>query len=338
MKSETPQKHELIEEISTDKEHFLARKLREYLQKKTIRGFKGLSFYEVGRYFLRSIFMENISLSASSLSFNFFLALFPALLFLLTLIAYLPFHGMKTQLIEQLSLILPERTYEEISQTILEILRKQNSSLLSFGFLLTIYFASNAFHILINTFNRRLAGTDMRAKQNWFVIRARAIFLTFLLTVLIIIFLAIVTVSVQIETFMIENGWPLVSLYSFLIVLIEYLLVAAVFVFTISSIYYFAPSKTERWTFFSIGALLAGALSIIATFGFTLYVNNFDSYNKVYGSIGAIIALMVLIYINTFSMIIGFELNTSIDKAEIARVRIKKKQISSQQLPSDNIR
>ena len=338
MKSETPQNHELIEEISTDKEHFLARKLREYLQKKTIRGFKGLSFYEVGRYFLRSIFMENISLSASSLSFNFFLALFPALLFLLTLIAYLPFHGMKTQLIEQLSLILPERTYEEISQTILEILRKQNSSLLSFGFLLTIYFASNAFHILIKTFNRRLAGTDMLAKQNWFIIRARAIFLTFLLTVLIILFLAIVTVSVQIETYMIENDWPLVRLYSFLIVLIEYLLVAAVFVFTISSIYFFAPSKTERWRFFSIGALLAGALSIIATFGFTLYVNNFDSYNKVYGSIGAIIALMVLIYINTFSMIIGFELNTSIDKAEIARVRIKKKQISSQQQPSDNIR
>jgi membrane protein len=178
----------------------------------------------------------------------------------------------------------------------------------------------------------------MRAKQNWFIIRARAIFLTFLLTVLIIIFLAIVTVSVQIETYMIENDWPLVRLYSFLIVLIEYLLVAAVFVFTISSIYFFAPSKTERWTFFSIGALLAGVLSIIATFGFTLYVNNFDSYNKVYGSIGAIIALMVLIYINTFSMIIGFELNTSIDKAEIARVRIKKKQISSQQLPSDNIR
>ena len=94
MKSETPQNQELFEEISTEKEHFLARKMREYLQNKTIRGFKGLSFYEVGRYFLRAIFMENISLSASSLSFNFFLALFPALLFLLTLIAYLPFNGM----------------------------------------------------------------------------------------------------------------------------------------------------------------------------------------------------------------------------------------------------
>lgn len=338
MKSEYPPNRELIEEISPEEEHYIARKLREYLQNKTIRGFKGLSFYEVGRYFLRSLFMENISLSASSLSFNFFLALFPALLFLLTLIAYLPFDGMKTQLIEQLSLILPDSTYKEISQTILEILRKQNSSLLSFGFLLTIYFASNAFHILINTFNRRLAGTDMRAKQNWFIIRGRAIFLTFLLTVLIIVFLAIVTASVQIETYMIDHDWPLVSIYSFLILLIEYLLIGAVFVFTISSIYYFAPSKTERWRFFSIGALLAGALAIIATFGFTLYVNNFDSYNKVYGSIGAIIALMVLIYINTFSMIIGFELNTSIDKAEIARVRIKKKQISSQPPPSDKIR
>ncbi len=336
--SNKPVGNELIEEISTEKEHFLARKLREFLQKKTIRGFKGLSFYEVGRYFLRAIFMENISISASSLSFNFFLALFPALLFLLTLIAYLPFNGMKTQLIEQLSLILPERTYKEISQTILEILRKQNSSLLSFGFLLTIYFASNAFHILINNFNRRLAGTDMLSKQNWIVIRSKAVFLTFVLSVLIIVFLAIVTISVQIETYMIEHDWPLVEVYSFLLVLVEYILVAAVFIFTISTIYYFAPSKTERWRFFSIGALLAGVLSIVATFGFTLYVNNFDSYNKVYGSIGAIIALMVLIYINTFSMIIGFELNTSIDKAEIARVKIKKKQISSQQPPVGKIR
>jgi len=89
------------------------------------------------------------------------------------------------------------------------------------------------------------------------------------------------------------------------------------FLLAISSLYYYAPSKTSKWRFFTVGSFLASFLSIIATLGFTLYVNNFDSYNKIYGSIGAILALMVLIYINVFLVIVGFELNTSIDKAEI---------------------
>ena len=98
------------------------------------------------------------------------------------------------------------------------------------------------------------------------------------------------------------------------------------FVLAISSLYYFAPSKTVHWKFFTAGSFIASTLSIIATFGFTMYVNNFDSYNKIYGSIGAILALMVLIYINVFLVIIGFELNTSIDRAEIRSASLTEKQ------------
>jgi membrane protein len=302
-------------------ENPLAKKIRIYLQGKTTKGLKGNNFYDVGRYFLRSLFKENLSVRASALSFNFFLALFPALMFLLTLIAYLPIKGMKTQFINQLALILPQRTYEEIAETIIEILNKQNSSLLSFGFLLTIYFASNAFHLLINSFNRSLA-QGHSIKHNYITIRAKAVFLTFFISILIISFLLLITWAYQIEHYMEIHQWKLLTIYSFLIETVKYFMIGGIFLLAISSIYYFAPSSKKRWRFFSAGSVVATILALITTFGFSIYVNNFDSYNKIYGSIGAILALMALIYMNSLSVIIGFELNTSIDKAELSKNKI----------------
>lgn len=307
-----------------DEPEFL-RRIRQYFEKRTLKGLKGHSIWEVGMYFIQTLFKENLSSRASSLSFNFFLALFPALIFLLTLIAYLPYDGLKQQLMEQLSMILPERTYQEVAQTIQEILLKQNSGLLSFGFLLTIYFSSNAFHLLISNFNKRIKAYTV-VKQNWFSIRIKAIYLTLIQSILIIVFLSLVTWAYQIEYYMEAKEWPLAELYSFVVEFLKYILMMGLFVLAISSLYYFAPSKTVHWKFFTAGSFIASTLSIIATFGFTMYVNNFDSYNKIYGSIGAILALMVLIYINVFLVIIGFELNTSIDRAEIRSARLAEKQ------------
>jgi membrane protein len=92
----------------------------------------------------------------------------------------------------------------------------------------------------------------------------------------------------------------------------------------ISSIYYFGPSNTKRWRFLSAGSITATVLGGISTLAFGMYVNNFNTYNKVYGSIGAIIALMILIYINVLTIIVGFELNVSIEKALAQRERTKK--------------
>ena len=290
----------------------------QYFKRTTIKGLNGHSIYDVGKYFFRSMFLENLNIRATSLSFNFFTALFPALIFLLTLIAYLPIKGIKTQFIQQLALILPKKTYEEISSTILEILHKQNSSLLSFGFILTVYFASNSFHLMINTFNRRVA---VPQKKSWLHIRGKAVFLTFWMCILIIFFLLLVTWTFQIEAYMEAHKWPLFSVYAVILTIFEYILMCALFLFAISSIYFFAPSNHQRWRFFSVGAVFTTILSILTTFGFSIYVNNFDSYNKVYGSIGAILALMVLIYMNIMIILVGFELNASIDKVEISKKR-----------------
>lgn len=293
-----------------------------YLKTHTLPGFTGHSIYDVGKYFLNALFRENLNLRASSLSFNFFLSLFPILLFLLTLIGYLPVKGLKSGLIKELEVILPDSSSKAISETIYQILEQQNSGLLSIGFIMAIYFASNAYHTMINSFNRRL---PQAKRRTWIQNRILAVGLTFLISCYAIITLFIVSLLFKADAYIHANNWPATGLFEFLFVLIEYSSIAALVLITISSVYYFSPATTKRWRFFTAGSILAWILSMLSTILFSLYVNNFNSYNKVYGSIGAIIALMILIYINTLVILVGFDLNTSIEKATISAEQNKKR-------------
>ena len=291
-----------------------------WLKKKTIPGFDGHSIYDVGKYFLRSLFRENLNLRASSLSFNFFLSLFPSLIFILTLIAALPVKGLKTRLIQELRLLLPESTWKEVSGTIYELLTHQNSGLLSFGFVLALYFASNAFHSLINSFNRRL---PEKRRHNWVQNRLRAFGLTFLVGFMVILTLLLLTWLFQFNMFITRRHWPGMGMWTFILGFLEYILIIGLIFTAISSFYHFGPAHQFKWRFISPGSIFASTLSIVSTYSFGLYVNNFNAYNKIYGSIGAIIALMVLIYINCLVVIVGFDLNTSIDKARMSKARIQ---------------
>lgn len=298
-------------------------KVIRWLKRKTVRGFEGHSVYDVGKYFLNSLFKEDLNLRASSLSFNYFLSLFPTLIFILTVIASLPVKGVKSRLISELRLLLPESTWKEISSTIYELLNQQNSGLLSLGFIMALYFSSNAFHSLINSFNRRL---PEKVKRNWLQNRIQAVGLTSLVGIMVVVALIFLTWMFQLAGYMTKHDWFGLTLWLFLIKTIEYVLLAAMIFTAISSFYRFGPAHKRKWRFVSPGSVFAGALSIISTYLFTLYVNNFDAYNKIYGSIGAIIALMVLIYINCLVVIVGFELNTSIDKARITKKRMKEEE------------
>jgi membrane protein len=295
-------------------------KVIKWLKRKTIAGFDGHSLYDVGKYFLNSLFKEDLNLRASSLSFNYFLSLFPTLIFILTVIASLPVKGVKSRLISELRLLLPESTWKEISTTIYELLNQQNSGLLSLGFVMALYFSSNAFHSLINSFNRRL---PEKKKRNWLQNRIQAVGLTCLVGIMVVVALIFLTWMFQLAGYMTKHDWFGLSLWLFIIKAIEYTLLAAMIFTAISSFYHFGPAHKRKWHFISPGSVFAGALSILSTYFFGLYVNNFDAYNKIYGSIGAIIALMVLIYINCLVVIVGFELNTSIDKARITKNKME---------------
>ncbi len=290
---------------------WIVRKLKHY----TISGFQGHSIYDVGRHFFKALFREEFTLRATSLAFNLFLALFPALLFLFTLIAYIPVRGLRYRLIRELDFFLPDSSFQAISATINDIIANQNGSLLSFGFLLAIWFSSNGFHTLINTFNRRL---PRKRKRNWFQNRLIAMGLTVLIALMLIAAVIIIVYAGYLQTWIYKHKFVNRSTLRFLISSTEYLVLTALVFLVISCLYRFGPATVKKWRFASAGSITATLLCMVSSALFSVYVNNFGSYNKIYGSIGAIMALMVLLYMNVLGIIAGFELNSSIERASMA--------------------
>lgn len=287
-------------------------------------GFEGASLYEISILFLEYVGKPRFNLYAGALSFNFFVALFPTLLFLFTLVAYIPIDNLQTIILGMMQKILPDATFQTIQTTIKDIVSKQRSGLLSFGFLSAIYFASNGFHTMTNAFDSSLE-EDIKRERNFFKRRFLSIGMTFIVSILLILSIIVLVISGYISTHM-EDDWGVsVSLLGWVRKVIEFSTLSALVYFIISFIYYLGPSNLRKWKFFSPGSIVATILSLLTTYLFTSYVNHFNLYNKVYGSIGAIVALMLLIYINVYAILIGFELNHSINKVSLQRMREEKK-------------
>lgn len=291
-------------------------KTDKYLDNKlknvSLPGFKKKSIYQVGKFFLNGLFQEDLSLRASSLAFNFFLAIFPLIIFLFTLIPYIPIDGLQDQINTFLERILPSKAFEFLEETIQDIISNQNAGLLSFGFIAALYFASNGFASMLSAFD---IGVDRKLQRNWFDIRLKSIGLL-LLVVSILLTTILVSITFQFSFTYLENSTDLnETLMHFLLKIVEYSLTILLVYFIFSSLYFFGSNRGAEWRFFSAGSTLATLLSLVATYGFTKYVENFNSYNKLYGSVGTLLVLMVLIYFNSFVILIGYELNKSIDKA-----------------------
>ncbi|MCB0735712.1 MAG: YihY/virulence factor BrkB family protein [Flavobacteriales bacterium] len=285
----------------------------KWLQRVSFPGFRGRSVYDVGRFFFNSLFDEDLMLRASSLAFNFFLAIFPSIIFIFTLLAYIPIDNFQDDLLFQVERFLPKDAYNLIISTIDDIVHNQNFSLLSFGFVFALYFSSNAFSSMLTAFNKYVLTEE---KRSWYIARWRSIWLTILV---VMVFLAIVIVLRYADitiTNMSEKGWVNSGLSNYLFLAFQYFSLVLLVYFIFASLYYFGSAKVAEWNFFSVGSTLATLLCLITTAGFTFYVNNFNSYNKLYGSIGTILALMLLIYFNCIVLLVGFELNSSIDRAE----------------------
>lgn len=303
-----------IKENITQSLKSIDNRLAKSLANVSIPGFRKKSVYEVGRFFVKSLFVEDINLRASSMAFNFFLALFPAIIFLFTLIAFIPISNFDQTLTTFLENFLPPSAFDFLTDTIDDILKNQNSRLLSFGFIATLYFASNAFAGIIEAFD---AGLSFSQQRSWLSTRLQSLQLMFS-TVLLFITTILVSISLsfivnEINTYtVIEGRWLGVMLQA-----LNYLLTIFFVYLIFSTLYYFGSAKANKWTFFTPGSTLATFLSVAATAGFKSYVENFNSYNKLYGSIGTLLVLMVLIYFNSIVTLVGYELNRSIDKAQL---------------------
>ena len=278
-----------------------------WLDNITPPGFEGNSLFKVGRFFFRSAFDENLNLRSSYLAYNFFLALFPTIIFLFTALAYLPIKNLDAEILKQLEFVLPNNVYQTLQSTIKDIVKHQRGSLLSLGFVTAIFFSSNGFLSMIRAFNRY-----KKTKASPYKDRIKSILLTFLVFSILIISVTLIVYTTLSINWLQSKNLVTGSFWTWFYTGFEYITLLFLLYLIFSSLYFIGSTLTFRWKFFSPGSTLSTFLSFVATELFAYYVNHFDSYNKLYGSIGTIISLMLLIYFNSMIILIGFELNYSI--------------------------
>lgn len=283
----------------------------------SLPGFDGLPLFDVIKFFGLAIIRGSIPTRASSLAFNFFLAIFPGLIFLFTLIPYIPIDNFQAELLQLLKEILPYNAFEATESTIEDIINRPRGDLLSFGFIIAVYFATNGVMAMITGFNNSYFDIETRSPL---MQRVVALILVLILTVLLLTAISLIIFSGAALNYMVSKGFINDSLTIILLEMGKWLIILGLLFFCFSFLYYYAPSKKSKFKFISAGSTLATILSIVTSIGFAYYVNNFGQYNKLYGSIGTLMVIMLWIHFNSIILLAGFDLNASIDNARKTKV------------------
>lgn len=273
--------------------------------------------YNFFKIFMSNVEKDEILDRANGVSYNFVLAIFPSIIFLFTLIPYITqfFPSIdRENIMRYLGEYLPTSMYEVISSTVLDILHIQRGGLLTFGFVFATFLATNGMMALMRAFNACYQTVE---KRSFIRMRLTATGLTVLVAIVLlsaVVLLIVGEIMISQVTYQLSDLSHVkldgVSLYGLLA--LRFLVIFIVFFFTVSFIYYFGPAIHYNWKFFSIGSFLATLGCLAISYGFSYYITNFGSYNKVYGSIGVLIAIMVWIQLLTIVLLFGYEINASL--------------------------
>lgn len=287
-------------------------KIKELSKKLIVPGFEGLNLYEVSMFFYTGLVEGALTTRASSLAFNFFLAFFPSIIVLFTLIPFVPIEGFQEQLFILIMDILPPSTYEATKSIVDDIVNNEQGGLLSLTFILALYFSTNGVSAMITGFN---ATYHLKDKRNWIQLRSLSFVLTLILAVLLILTIIFQIFSQGFMNYLVAEGY-LQQYSADLILYAKWIILVIVLFISISILYYYGPTDKSRWKFLSAGSISATLLSVITSVGFSYYINNFAQYNQLYGSIGTLLVILLWMYFNSIILLLGFELNASIVSAK----------------------
>jgi len=272
------------------------------------------NLYDVGKIFISRLNKDRLTEKASAVAFNFTIAMFPMILFLLNTIPYIGifFPEVTTEnILLFVQQILPPSIYEGTEQTIMDIVSKPRQGLLSVGFFLALYLATNGVVSLIDAFN-----SIHRTRESRGFFQTRGIAVTIILVLVLSLCAAAVIMIIGNRFLAVVSEYHIVSnrFIYLTIALSRFFTLLVLFIVTASFIFRYAPAVHDRWRFFSAGSITAGLLISLGFFLFSFYLNNFASYNKLYGSIGTMIAVMLWLLITSYILLIGYEVNVSLDK------------------------
>jgi membrane protein len=273
-------------------------------------GFARIPVYNIVDFIRDEMRKDAIITRANSMAFSFFLSLFPAVIVLFTILAYTPLYEQFSGALQEYILsVMPGNAGKMVFHTVEDIATKERKGLLSFGFILALWFSTNGMISMMKGFEKDHKTTFVI--RNPIQKRLVAVKLTFLLAMILVGSVLLITLSNVLFKFifkLVDIDWfTRVVLFVF-----KWLIVLLIFYSGITTIYREGGAMKRKLRFINPGAVLATVLSILTSLIFSFYVDNFNAYNKVYGSIGTLIVLLIWLQINCFILLAGFELNASI--------------------------
>ncbi len=280
-----------------------------------LSGFDGMPLYDVLVFFFRGLFKGVLTYRASAIAYNFFLALIPLILFLFTLIPYVTSSDFQSTLLDLMDEVIPSNIFSMVKSTIVEIISRPKSGLLSLGFLMAIYFATNGVDAVLEGFNQ----SYHRMKTwPWWLQKIYAFVLMTVISFLGFISMLFLTSGKLIINTLGKYDIITSDVTIYLLLTIQWFIILGTLLLSVSLLYYFGQPKDKKsnYRFFSAGSILSTGLFVVGGLFLKLYFENFSNYNVLYGSIGSLIILLVWLFYNALIILVGFELNTSIRRSK----------------------
>ena len=283
------------------------------LQKKIkLPGLQGLSFYDLSELYILGILENALTYHASAIAFSFFMALFPFALFILNLIPFIPIEGFQADFLEFIKEGVPPNTYDAIANIVNDILNNSHSGLLSTGFILSIFLMANGLNGILGGFE---SSKHVLIKRGFIHQYLVSLGMSLVLSLLLLVTVAtIVVFEVLIQKTIIQD---VLSDTISLIILGRYAFVILMILITTSILFRFGTKHFIGGPLISIGSVFTTILILVDSYVFGIWVIRFSKYNELYGSIGTLLILMFYIWINCMILLLGFELNASINKLKI---------------------
>lgn len=304
----------------TDKVIVLKDKTITWMKSITFPGFRGKPMYDVLWYFINGFSKGYLTDRAAAVAFNVFLAIFPAVMVLFTLIPYLPLEGVHTMIVNLIQQVVPQNIATRVVGTIDEIMSHQHNTLMSVGIIMAFYFSSGAIRAFFRGFDM---GVNHIGKMSLVRMYGGGLLTTLLLGTLLITSIALIIIGNDYLPWFFNKIHFYNGLVITLIDIGRWLLTVFVLLVAIAVLYYYGnPDKNRKFRLFTPGTIMFTLLFIIGTIGFNYYIINFSNYNALYGSIGGLIIFMMWMYVNCIIVLIGFELDASIFLAESKEVPV----------------
>jgi membrane protein len=280
-----------------------------FVQQIKIPGLEGLTLYDLLEMYVFGILRGALTSRAGSIAFSFFMALFPFLLFLLTLIPYVPIEGFQKDFLFLIEQFLPPKTVDAVHLVIVDITNNKYSGLLSFGFMASIFLMANGVNAIFGGFENSIHVEKARNIIKQYIV---AIGISIIISIFLLIVVAIsVYFEIGIQNLKLK-GW--LDDDVFWIEIGRFLFFVITVLVSVAFLFYFGTKHGRFMNFFSPGVFLTTILSLLTFYFFGIYVEKFARYNELYGSIGTLLILMIFVWLNSIILLLGFELNATINR------------------------